>query len=166
MGGLWTRRSARAFDLPERVDPPPSEARPPGVVADSSRDERQSTIEEVAKLFLKSSKKHREAGLARVKARAIAPYFREWKQDALEDVRAVSGRPCDAVDWIRAVERARVKFDGLADSQDFDALDAELATAPTKALKHDDLTRRVTKAKEAAQLRGETAKGRHVLLSC
>ena len=162
--GSWAQNPTQAFKLPDRVDPPPSAAQPPGTGADSSRDERQSTIEEVAKLFLKSSKKHREAGSARVKACAIAPYFREWKQDALEDVRAVSGRPCDAVDWIRAVERARVKFDGLADSQDFDALDAELATAPTKALKHDDLTRRVTKAKEAAQLKRETAKGRHILL--
>ena len=47
-----------------------------------------------------------------VKARPIAPYFREWKQEALEEACAASGRLCDTIKWNRAVEKkARVKLD-------------------------------------------------------
>ena len=52
----------------------------------------------------------------------------------------------------------------MADSQDFDTLGAKVAAALTKAPKCGDVTRRVQGSKEAAQLKGETAKGRHILL--
>ena len=152
------------FNLPDGVDPPPSEVHPQGTRGDSSHDERKSKVEEVAKLLLNSSKKHTYADEVKVKASPIAPYFREWKQGAFEDVRAARGRPCVAVEWIRAVGRAGVKFNDMADSRDFDALDAKLATALTKAPKHDDLKRRATKSQEAAPLKDEMVKGMGMLL--
>ena len=72
-----------------------------------------------------------------------------------------SARPRDA--RFRAVEKQGVKFENFADSGDFDALDAKLATALTNALRHDDLKRLVTKVVPAVQLKDEIAKGRQSL---
>ena len=126
---------------------------------DSSREERQSAVEEVAKLLL-TQKKYKEAETIRVKPLPIAPYFREWKQETYEEVCAASGRPTEAMKLIRTVEKAGIQFEDVADSGDFDTLDAKLATALTKVLKNNDLKRQVNKAKEVAQLNDEMVKGR------
>ena len=102
---MWAQSPAQVFRLPEQQDPPPSEVDPQGTANDASHDERQSSIEEVAKLLLKSNKKHNEAEEVKVKALPIDPYFRERKQETYEEVCTASGRPSKATKWIRAVEK-------------------------------------------------------------
>ena len=83
------------------------------------------------------------------------PHFREWKQNTFEAVCTTSGRPKRCFKRVRAVDQQGVKFEDLADGEDFDALDAKFATALTNLPRNNDLKRQVTKAKEAAQLKDE-----------
>ena len=118
----------------------------------SSKDDRSAVAEEVAKAIL-SKKKYKEAEeISTLKPLPITPLFRDWKQETFEAVCSASGRPKLCLPWIRAVEKEGTTFESLADSGDFETLDAKLATALTKLLKKDDLKRKVDKAKERAKL--------------
>ena len=106
-----------------------------------------------------SEKKYTEADECPFRRLPETPYFREWKQDAIDKVCKASGRPDEAFTWIREVEQSRKTFDQLADSGDFVTLDAKIASGLTDLLRNDDLKRRAQKAKEEAQTEGRRVRG-------
>ena len=75
------------------------------------------------------SKKYKESDEIKIGPLPQVPQFRGWLNDLRRGVAAASGRPQAAFNWMIGVENQSATFESLANSGDFETMDAKLYTA-------------------------------------